>query len=210
MSSKLNELIAKLNETKPYTPLNEAKIKEQATRRYQSVYDQKRLSARQNYETSDAALARELGRLQSSYDKQRRESRTATKQTYAQADRQALSRGMQRSSYNSATLANIHLAGDEAICEIGEAQTSAEGDIAQQRTQLSRQLAQQLSQYDTDQLNDVLAYTDELEAREYDRATDSRNTQNSLSMKIYEYKHQLEQEAIEQERWEKEFRAKYH
>ena len=209
MSSKLNELIAKLNQTAAYTGLTADQIQEQANRRYQSVYDQKRLSAQQSYETGDAALARELASLQASYDQQREESKAATRQTYSQADRQALSRGMQRSSYNSATLANIDLAGDEALQEIGEAQTKEEGDIGQQRTQLSQQLARQLSQYDADQMNDVLSYMDELEAREFDRVTASRNTMNDLAMKIYEYQHQLEQEAIEQKRWEMEFEAKY-
>ena len=209
MANKLDELIAKLNTAKPYTALTQQQIEKQASDRYQSTYDQKRLSAVHGYEAQDAALGRQLAGLQDSYDHQRAQSRAQTKQTYSQADRQALSRGMQRSSYTGATLANISLAGDEAIREIGRAQTAAEDDIAQQRTQLNRQLGEQLSQYDADQQRDQLAYQDELEAREYDRAAASVNRQNELAMKIYEYQHQLEKEAEERRRWKAEFEAKY-
>ena len=209
MAATLEALIAQLNETRPYQAMTQEQIKTEATQRYQSLYDQKRLSAQQSYETSDAALVRQLDGLASSYDRQRDESRAQTRRTYAQANRQALSRGMQRSSYNNASLANINLAGDEALSAISRAQTAQEGDIGQQRTLLSQQLAQQLRQYDADQLNDVLAYMDTLEAREYERSTQSLNARNELAMKIYEYQHELEQEAIEQARWEAEFKAKY-
>ena len=209
MAKKLEELIAKLNTAKPYTPLTARQIENQAAVRYQSIYDQKRMSARHSYEEQDAALGRQLAGLQEGYDNQRAQSAAQTRQTYSQADRQALSRGMQRSSYTGATLANISLAGDRALEEIGRAQTAAQDGIAQQRTQLNRQFAEQLTQYDTDQRRDQLAYQDELEAREYDRMTASANRHSELAMKIYEYQHQLEQEAAEQKRWRAEFEAKY-
>jgi len=206
---KLEELIAKLDQGETYTALSDAEIQLQAQNRYQSVYDQKRLNAKQAYENSDAALARELSGLQASYDRERAQSTANTRQTYAQADRQALSRGMQRSSYNGATLANINLAGDRALEAIGDRQTAHEKDIAEKRTQLSSQLSGQLSQYDADQLNDQLAYQDELKAREYDRMVASRQNSNEIAMKIYEYQHQLEKEAEERKRWKAEFEAKY-
>lgn len=209
MSDKLKDLIAKLGETEEYTALSDADIQKQAQQRYQSMYDQKRLNAQQAYESSDAALARELSGLQASYDRQRAQSKASTKQTYAQADRQALSRGMQRSSYNSATLANIDLAGDAALRDIGEKQTAHEKEIGEKRTQLVSELSGQLRQYDTDQMHDQLSYQDELKAREYDRAAASRNERNELYMKIYEYQHQLEKEAEERRRWKAEFEAKY-
>ena len=209
MSTKLEQLIAKLEGNTPYKALTEEEIMEQANRRYQSTYDQKRQSAQQSYETSDAALARELSGLQGSYDRERAESRAQTAGTYSQANRQSLTRGMQRSSYNNATLANISLAGDEALRGIDMRQTGHETEIGEKRTLLSQQLATQLSQLDTDQRNDVLAYADELSAREYDRTVASQNTQNELALKIYEYQHQLEVEAAEQARWEAEFNAKY-
>ena len=209
MSKKLEQLISKLNTQTPYEALTDEEIRSQAQQRYQGVYDQKRLSAQQQYESADAALARELAGLQESYDRQRSQSEASTRQTYAQADRHALSRGMQRSSYNNDTLANIDLAGDAALREIDRAQTAEETGIGEKRTELSRQLGQTISQYDASQLSDQLAYQDELSAREYDRATASRNTQNEMAMKIYEYQHQLEQEAEERRRSKAEFEAKY-
>ena len=209
MASTLENLIAQLQGGDSYTPLTQEEIQKQAAQRYQSVYDQKRLTAQQTYENEDAALARELSGLQKNYDQQRASASAQTKAAYSQADRHALSRGMQRSSYNEANLANISLAGEKALQEIGRRQTEAEDGIADQRTELSQQLAQTLSKYDADQRNDELAYLDQLEAREYDRATASANTRNELAMKIYEYQHQLEQEAAEQARWQAEFKAKY-
>lgn len=209
MSSKLEELIAKLENNQPYTALTEAQIMEQANRRYQSVYDQKRLSAQQSYESDDAALVRELAGLQGSYDRERAQSRADTQSAYSQAERHSLSRGMQRSSYNSATLSGIRIAGNEALREIDRQQTEQESEIGEKRTLLSRQLSSLLSQYDADQQSDVLAYADELTAREHERTVASQATRNELAMKIYEYQHELEKEAAEQSRWEAEFKAKY-
>lgn len=209
MSQTLEQMIGKLTGTQLYQALSQEEIEKQASRRYQSVYDQKRLSAQQAYETGDAALLRELSGLQLSYDRERGQSEAQTRLTRSAADRQALSRGMQRSSYTGATLANIDLAGEAALREIGRRQTEDETDVQEKRTQLAQQLSQQIKQYDADQQSDMLAYADELTAREYDRVIDSQNTVNNLAMKIYEYQHQLEIEAVEQARWEAEFEAKY-
>ena len=123
MASTLESLIAQLQGTSIYQPLTEEEIQDQAVKRYQSMYDQKRLTAQQNYEADDAALARELSGLQKSYDAQRASSAAQTRDAYSQADRHALSRGMQRSSYNESTLANIDLAGNAAMQSINQAQT---------------------------------------------------------------------------------------
>jgi len=210
MAASLEELILKLrNANSAYTPLTRDEMERQAQNRYQSVYEQNRLNAQTEYESSDAALARELKGLQASYDAERAQSRAGYRQAYAQADRQALSRGMQRSSYNNATLANISLAGEQAQRAIDERQTAQESGIGEKRTLLSQQLARQLSQYDKSQQSDMLHYIDELEAREYDRATANSQRQSELEMKLYEYRHQLEQEAAEQARWQAEYNAKY-
>lgn len=209
MASTLEKLIAQLEGNETYTPLSQEEIQAQAARRYQSVYDQKRLSAQQSYETQDAALARELSGLQKSYDEQRASAKAQTKATYSQADRHALSRGMQRSSYNESALANISLAGDAAQREIHQAQTEHEAQIGEKRTLLSSQLSQTLRQLAADQRSDELAYADELTAREYDRAAASRENANQLALKLYEYQHQLDEEAAEQARWQAEFNARY-
>lgn len=209
MASTLEKLIAGLSIAKPYEGLTDEQIRRQADQRYQETYDQLRLSARQAYEAGDAALERELSALQGSYDAQRAKAAQETKTAYESANHQALSRGMQRSSYNNATLANIDLAGDAALLGISQEQAGKESDIAQQRTLLSRQLADQLKQYDESQQSDALAYADELAAREYDRKTASVQSFNQLAMQLYEYQHELEKEAEEHARWKAEFNAKY-
>lgn len=209
MAETLEKLISQLETYQPYKALTEDEIRQQASQRYQGVYDQKRLNAQQAYENEDAALARELSGLQKSYDAQRASSAAQTRSTYSQADRHALSRGMQRSSYNEATLAGIDLAGDQAQRAINRMQTEHEAQIGEKRTDLSRQLSQTLSQLNASQKSDELAYADELSAREYERSVNSQNTYRDLAMQLYEYQRELEKEEAEQARWQAEFNAKY-
>lgn len=209
MASSLEQLMNQLHAYQPYEAMTQEEMNEAAENRYRALYDQKRLSAQQAYEQSDAALARELASLQDTYSRERGRSASQTEAIYRQAGRQALSRGMQRSSYHNANLTNIHLAGEAAQQEIGREQAEAESDVNEQRSLLSRQLAAQIAGYDAQQRTDVLGYLDELAAREYDRTVQSQNTYTELAMKLYEYQHQLEVEAAEQARWQAEFNAKY-
>ncbi len=209
MASTLENLIEQLKGNEAYTPLTQEEIQKQAAQRYQSVYDQKRQNAQQSYQTEDAALARELSALQKNYDEQRATAAAQTRLSYSQADRHALSRGMQRSSYNESTLANIDLAGNAAQREIDQSQTEHEMQIGEKRTLLGKQLSDTISQLNVSQRSDELAYADELAAREYERSAASRQNANELAMKLYEYQHQLDVEAAEQERWQAEFNAKY-
>lgn len=211
MATSLEDLITKLNQSNQnaYTPLTQEQMQQEAANRYASVYGQKRLTARQQYDQNDQALAQQLAGLQSTYDKQREQSAKKYRETLADADRHMLSRGMQRSSYNNATLANIGLEGDKAQQAINDAQAQQEGNIGEQRKQLSQQLAAQLAQYDEAQQQDILAYVDQLEAREYERAQADRNARNQLAMNIYEYQHQAEREGVQDNQWQAEFNAKY-
>ena len=206
MAKSLEELMAQIQKNQQaYTPLTQKQMQEQATNRYKPVYDQKKLSAQQAYDTSDQALAQQLAGLQATYDKQREQSRENTALTYSAADRQALGRGMQRSSYNNATLANINLKGNEALQAISDTQAAQEKNIGDQRTMLAQQLANQLAQYDEAQQAEILAYMDELSAREYDRAQNA----NQLAMQLYQYQFQKEQADREQANWQAQFNAQY-
>lgn len=209
MASILEQLLAQFNGYQPYQGLTEEEIARKASQRYQGVYDQKRLSARQAAEQSDAALAHELSALQATYDQQRAQSRQQTQQNYLQANRQSLSRGMQRSSFNNANLSNIHLAGAAALDALGQRQRGEEGRIGQQRAQLSQQLARQLAQYDASQQADTLAYADELENREYNRRIQSQTQWQNLAAQLYQFQHQLEQEAQAQANWQAQFDAQH-
>ena len=97
MAESFEKLLQSLKQP-AYTALTKEEMTQKAAARYQTTYDQKRLSAREAYENSDQALAGQLKALQASYDRQRAQSDEAYRQAYAQSNRHALSRGMQRSS----------------------------------------------------------------------------------------------------------------
>lgn len=210
MAASLDKLMKQLSaQQTAYTPLTDAQMQRQAQTRYQSLYDQKRLDARENFENQDAALARQLTDEQAEYETQRSASDSSYRQQAAAADRQALSRGMQRSSYTGATVANIRLAGEAARQRLSDQQSRRQQAIGDQRAALSGQLSRQLSQLNQSQRVDELAYMDQLSDREYTRAADKAKSQTDLSLKLYEYQHQLDQEAAQASRWRKEFNAKY-
>lgn len=213
MAKSLEELLAEYSkQQQTYTPLTPVQIQQQAANRYQSVYDQKRQNANQAFQTADQALASQLDSLQSTYDKQREDTAKGYRQTYSTADRQSLARGMQRSSYNNATLANINIAGQEAQQDINEAQAQKAGEIGDQRALYAQQLAQQLAQYGAAQKADELAYIDELTAREYDRAQAQQQLGADLALAIYNaqqqqaaLEYQKQQDLLAQQNWQAQF-----
>ena len=200
----LEELIAQMNaqNANSYTPLTAEQIQKQAQTRYEGTYGQKKLSAQQAYETSDQALAQQLAGLQATYDKQREQSRENYAQAASQADRQALGRGMQRSSYNNATISNINLKGAKAQQEISDTQAAQTANLNEQRALLAKQLAAQNAQYDAAMQSDMLAYQDELEAREYERQLADSQYRNQLAMQLYEYQYNKDQDALAQQNWQ--------
>ena len=139
-----------------YTPKTAEQIKAQAEGEYQSYYDQLRLAAQQAQAQSDLRLAQQASSLQAAYDTQREESQRQYQRAYSQADRQLLSRGMQRSSYGNSTLANINTESSRAQDKIYQAQIAAQSNIEEQRTQLQQQLARQMSQYTASQQADIM------------------------------------------------------
>lgn len=207
----LDELIKKLeaNNASAYTPLTQQQMQQQAANRYSGLYDQKRLSAQQQYDTADQVLAQQLAGLDDQYKKQLEQSTKNYEGTYRAADRQALGRGMQRSSYNSATLANINLKGAEAQQAIRDTQAAQAKNIGEQRRLLAQQLGDTLAGYDAAQQSDMLAYLDELEAREYDRQRADTAMRNDLAMNLYQYQFQKEQADQEQANWQATFDAQY-
>lgn len=201
----LQKLLEQYNQTSSYVPKTADQIRQQAKGEYQSYYDQLRLAAQQAQARNDLALQQQREGLQRTYDKQREASQKEYKNAYSRADRQQLSRGMQRSSYTAQVLANLTKEGAEAQQELWDAQGAAEGNIDAQRTQLAAQLADQLSQYSASEAADVLARIKQLEDQEYDRVRENDQYKNSLSAQIYQFLYQGEQDKIAQEQWQKEF-----
>ena len=201
----LKKLLEQYNQTSSYVPKTADQIRQQAQGEYQSYYDQLRLAAQQAQARNDLALQQQREGLQRTYDKQREASQKEYANAYSMADRQQLSRGMQRSSYTAQVLANLTKEGTEAQQELWDAQGAAEGNIDAQRTQLAAQLADQLSQYSASEAADVLARIKQLEDQEYDRVRENDQYKNSLSAQIYQFLYQGEQDKIAQEQWQKEF-----
>ena len=209
MTETLEALIRQLENNIPYQAMDEDEIRRRAQERYQSAYDGQREVAQRNYEANDAALARELQGLSQTYEERRAQTAAQTAATYAQTDRHALSRGMQRSSYNEASLANIRMAGDEALNALTKERAQQENALNTQRLQLGKDLQDTLGKLETQRKADELAYADELTEREYQREKDSQNTYRELAMQLYEYRRQQEKDEQEQARWQAEFNARY-
>lgn len=211
MATTLDKLIEQMSaqSSSAYTPLTDEQIKQKAQTRYEGTYGQQKLSAQQQYETDDQALAQQLAGLDADYKKQLEQSAKNYEGTYRAADRQMLGRGMQRSSYNSATLANINLEGAKAQQAIRDNQAAQAANLGEKRALLSQQLSAKLAGLDAARLSDELAYQDELEAREYDRLMNDTQYRNQLAMQLYEYQFQKEQADLEQQRWQAEYDAAY-
>jgi hypothetical protein len=205
LSDELQNLINQYNSVQAYTPKTADQIRTQAEGEFESLYDQRRRSAQQQYERNDLALQRQLSGLGRTYDKAREASIKDYKMRYSNAGREQLRRGLQRSSYAAQTLANIDLAGAEAQNELWERQNEAEGQINEQQTQLASQLADQLAGFDADQAADVLNRIRQLEDQEYERGVTNQQMKNSLSTQIYQFIYQAERDKVADQQWQKQF-----
>ena len=204
LSNSLQQLINQYNSTGVYQRKTAGQIKAQAQNEYGSYYDQLRLAAQQANERSDLALQQQRAGLQDTYDRQRQESEKQYQRAYSQADRQMLSRGMQRSSYTAQVLANLSQQGAEAQQTLWDAQANAEGNIDAQRTQLAEQLAAQMQQYDVSQQQDILKRISELEDQEYQRGNADMQYRDSLATQIYSFLQQKEAADVQQQQYKEQ------
>ena len=186
MSNVLEDYLAQLRAgNTAYTPLSDAQIAAKAKQRYQALYDQNRLSAQQTYASEQLAREQALASTLEQYELQKQQSAENYRNAQADAVRSALGRGMQRSSYLGATVGNIGIKGNEAQQAILKNQEGTVKNYAAQQQLAASQLAAQLAQYDKAQMAEQLAYMDELEAREYDRAQTSADRQLQIATDIY-------------------------
>jgi len=169
-----------------YTVRTDDEIKAQAEQQYAAELAAKKLAAQQSYDATDTALKNQYATLDQSYAKQASTVATNTRQSYSAADRQALSRGMQRSSYNNATLSNVNLAGDKAQSELQQSRTNDVNNLESQRSTLARQLAESLQGYDTQNQSNVLAYVNTLKDQDYQRKTAAEQNAANLALQLYQ------------------------
>ena len=173
------DLLEQLNQYKAKT---DDEIKAAAEAQVNSQYDAAKLNAQQAADKTTLALQQQLESLAPSYDRQLEESRKAYEQAYSKVDRQALSRGMQRSSYNAQVLANLLQEGNKAAGDIQAQRTAQEANINANISQTAQQLAEQLAQMETARASDLKAAEDALRDQEYNR----NQAQNELLLNLYQ------------------------
>ena len=201
----IQEILGQYRNRGAYTPKTSAENKARAEDEVRAYYDQLRLGAQQQQERADLALQQQRAGLQDTYDRQREASAQEYRQRYSQADRQMLSRGMQRSSYGAQVLANIGQRGAEAQQRLWDAQGAAEGNIDAQRAQLAEQLGQQLQQYDASRAADILKRSRELDDQEYERAQADQARRDQTGMQLANMLRQAERDQVSDEQFEKQF-----
>ena len=182
----VQELTDALN-METYTPRTEEQLRTEAENRYNSVYNQRRQTARQNYAASDLAYQQQLAQLQDTLANNQQDLMRNVQDSIASADRYTVTRGMQRSSYGAANRANIQNRGNQNLTALLRQYATDANGIANNRTLLAQQLADTLAQYDTDYQNDVLAYMDEQRQTDYDRRVAADQYANQLQMQLFEY-----------------------
>ena len=181
----LNSLYSQYTSIKSRPVRTDEQRRQQAENEYKSYYDALRLAAQQGYDSTDLKLQQQLSGLQQSYDQQRKNTAEQYAKSYSQADRQMLSRGMQRSTYTSQLLAGINNEAAEAQGEIDATQTKATNDLNDQRTQLAAQLAAQMNQYTASQQSDILKRIAELEEQDRQYSLNEASMQSSLGGTLY-------------------------
>ena len=166
-----------------YTAKTAEEIQGQAATEYQSYYDQLKLAAQQQTASQDLLYQQQKSGLGTTYGTQVTASQKEYANTYSQAARETLSRGMQRSTYNNQTLANVNTKAAEAKQTIYNAQAAAESNIEAQRTSLASQLAAQIMQYDASQAADIQKRIAEIGTEEYQKTQDDiANTLNQAQL----------------------------
>ena len=180
----IEELAAALEKFN-YTPRTEAERRAQSENLYRTQLEQALRNAQQTYEESDLALANQLIGLDTGYDRQRQSQEEAIRSAISQADRHALSRGMQRSTYNNATLANLQNKGNEALARIEENRANDRADVEAQRAQLSRNLARAREGANADFQNQVLAEMQRMADEDYQRRLTADQNNNNTQLQLY-------------------------
>ena len=168
-----------------YTPRTDDELQTAAQNRYASVYNQKRNTAQQNYQTKNLAYERQLAELQNKLIDSRAAVQKNTQDSLASANRYLVNRGMQRSSYGAANAARIESAGQTNLANLLRDYNVNADTIQQNRTLLAQQLADTLAAYDTDMQNDILAYIDEQKQLDYDRGLAAEKYADQLAFELY-------------------------
>lgn len=180
----VDELAKQLQNTK-YGDKTTDELRSEAENMYKNQLEQSKLSAQQSYDSTALELNNQFTELNKSYDKQYQQQQQATVQSKQNADMQALSRGMQRSTYNNATLANLDVAGNKALNQIEQNRTDSTNEVNSQLALLQKQLQENLSSAQSTFENNVITKLQELLDQQYTRQQQYESTSNDLAFKLY-------------------------
>lgn len=197
----IEELAAALTKLS-YNPRTEQQRREQSENLYRNQLNQALLSAQQQYDTSDLALQQRLTGLETATQRQIEAQRQNTRQAISQADRSALGRGMQRSTYNNSVLANLQLKGNEAEAQIRQNQTDQEDAVAAQRALLAQQLAQNQTAAQSQYENNVIASMQQMEDQDYQRGLAADQFNSNTQLQLYQAQQTDAQRAQQQAQFE--------
>ena len=170
-----------------YTPRTDEQLRTEAQNRYASTYNQQKLAAQQNYETSDAAYQQQLNSLADELKNSQQEVIKSTADSAASAGRYDVTRGMARASYGVANQARIQNQGINNLAKLQTQYAGNVGSVQAKRTQLAQQLADTLAQYEIDNVNNMNKYIDEQKQLDYERKTAADKAYNDILFAMYQY-----------------------
>lgn len=194
-SAELLELMKQQYSNSGYKKKTDEELMAQAQQEFDAYYDQQRLSAQQQFEQQDLALQQQRQALDYEFQKQQEASAREYNQVYSQADRQMLSRGMQRSSYGAQTLANIRQKAADVYMDLEGQRAAKAENIEAQRVQLNKQHGDKMNQYDAAQAADELKRLWELQEQEYNRGVQADANNFDFGVTLYQLLKEAEEAA---------------
>lgn len=136
-------------------------------------------AAQQNYETTRLAKEQEIQNLSATLARNIAEQQSAYRQSVANVETSALSRGMGRSSYTMQTLASQGNALAKAVQQLSEESARAQSQAQQQITLAAQQNAATQGRLNTDYATQLAAKVQEL--RESQRTAYNQNYMTAVS-----------------------------
>ncbi len=180
-----------------------------AANKYEPIYNAEVQSARQTQQQNDLSLSQRIERLLPEFDRNAESIQQNTAAALSTQNRQTLSRGMQRSSYNQAALGNIQGAGIAALGRNDRERTTQVDQINAQRSQLERQLAQTLGRLETDKAKNIAGYTDEMRQQDLKNALDGYDVLQKLELALADMAYKQDRANAADSQWRMTYDAKY-
>jgi len=187
---------------------DEAALRAAAENKYTPIYNSQVEGANQQQQQSDLALAQQIERLMPAYQRQVEDINASTARGQSTQNRQALSRGMQRSSFNNATLGNIANAGTKQVSLAGEQLAQNTNQINAQRTQLAQQLAQTLNRLGTDKQMNIAGYMDDSRQQDFTNAMGGFDALSAFQLELARQQYQRDALAQDQAQFEATMNAR--